>query len=98
MSQAHPRPGTRHASPRASGATLAVAAGVVLVALIVVPWLAGRSSTWPYAPAVAVLLALPPALYLWFRRAQQTPHRTAVTMGLVYGVLAAAALWLWKAL
>jgi hypothetical protein len=98
MSQAHPRPGARHASPRASGATLAVAGALVLVALIVAPWLAGRASAWPYAPAVAVLLALPPALYLWFRRAQQTPHRTALTLGLVYGALAAGALWLWKAL
>ena len=98
MSQAHPRPGARHANPRASGATLAAAGALVLVALIVVPWLAGRVSAWPYAPALAVLLALPPAIYLWFRRAQQTPHRTALTLGLVYGALAAAALWLWKAL
>jgi hypothetical protein len=47
---------------------------------------------------VAVLLALPPALYLWFRRAQQTPHRTALMLGIVYGALAAGVLWLWKAL
>jgi hypothetical protein len=98
MSQAHPRPGTRPENPRASGATLATAGALVLAALIVAPWIAGRASTWPHAPAVAVLLALPPALYWWFRRAQMTPHRTAVTLGLVYGALAAGALWLWNTL
>lgn len=100
MSQSHPRrPRAARAAARAraSGSLLAGAGALVLAALVLPPWLASRLTDRPYAPALAVLVALPPALYLWFRRAQQAARPTAATMALLYAALAAAVLWLWGA-
>jgi len=98
MSQSHPRPhrGARSAAARASGSLLAAAGALVLAALLVPPWIAARVTGRPWAPAVTLLVFLPPALYFWFRRAQQTSRSTAATMAVVYAVLAAGVLWLWK--
>ena len=100
MSQSHPRrprAAARAARTRATGSLLAGMGAIVLAALVLPPWLASRLSDRPHAPALAVAVALPPALYLWFRRAQQASRSTAATMAVLYAALAAGVLWLWAA-
>jgi hypothetical protein len=48
-----------------------LAAALVVAALLLLPWLAWRATGWPPAPALAVLVALPGALYYWFRAVQR---------------------------
>lgn len=80
---------------RRSGTLMLVASALVLVALVLVPWLASRLVAWPLAPVLAVVLALPPAVYFWFRRVQRTSPRTATIAAVGYTALAAVAIWLW---
>ena len=81
---------------RRSGALMLGASALVIVACLVAPWLASRLSRWPLAPVVVVALALPPAVYFWFRRVQHTRPRTATVAAVGYGALAAGAIWLWS--
>jgi hypothetical protein len=81
---------------RRSGALMLGASALVLAAVVVAPWLASRLTRWPLAPVVVVALALPPAVYFWFRRVQRTRPRTATLAAVGYGVLAAGVLWLWS--
>ena len=80
-----------------SGRTLAGAAALVLAGLVLVPWLAALLVPWPPAPALAAFLALGPALYVWFRRVQQTPRRTAAGLAIVQAAVVGGVLWLWRA-
>ncbi len=68
----------------------AVAIGALVVAaMLLVPWLARRATAWAPAPAVAILVALPPALFLWFRMVQRVRPRAAAVLSIAYGLLAA---------
>src|SRR5690349_3212007 len=82
------------AAPGGGLAYRAVPAGaLVLAALLLVPWLAWRATAWPLAPALAVLAALPAALYYWFRAVQRLRPRTALVLAIAYGVIAAGIAW-----
>jgi hypothetical protein len=70
-----------------------VAGALVVAALLLAPWLAGRVSAWAPARALAVLVALPPALYHWFRSVQRVRPRTAAVLAIAYGILAAGIAW-----
>ncbi|MFL5574949.1 MAG: hypothetical protein ACJ79S_03125 [Gemmatimonadaceae bacterium] len=97
MSHSHRRrPATVRDHPRSAGRRLLGATALVLGALVLAPWLAGHLTRWSLAPAVAALLALFPALYYWFRRAQGAPPRTAAALAVAYAALAAGLLWLWS--
>lgn len=88
-------PGGTH-GPRADGwltGRALVAAALVVAALLLVPWLAGRLTPWGPARAAAVLVALPPALYHWFRAVQRVRPRTAAVLSIAYGILAAGIVW-----
>jgi len=80
---------------RRSGTLMLGASALVLAACVLAPWLAARLTRWPLAPVVVVALALPPAVYFWFRRVQRTRPRVATLAAVGYGVLAAGVLWLW---
>ena len=100
MSHSHRHHPPRHATRaerRAAGRQVAGAAVLVLAALLLAPWLAGRITPWRPAPAVAIFVTLAPALYVWFRRVQQTRPRTAAVLALVYAALAALILWALRA-
>jgi hypothetical protein len=83
--------------PAIAGRLLVGAGALLLAALVLAPWLAGRLSRRPYAPAVAAFVALVPAAYFWFRRVQQTRPRVALALALAYATLAAGVLWVWNA-
>jgi hypothetical protein len=82
--------------PQPVGRRLLGAAALVLGALVVAPWLAGRLTRWPLAPTLAAALALPPALYHWFRHVQGARPRAATTLAVAYAALAAGVLWFWS--
>jgi drug/metabolite transporter (DMT)-like permease len=99
MSQSHPRSArARAAADRraASGSRLAMSGAFVVVALLFVPWVVGRLTSWPPAPAIATFVALAAALFVWFRGVQQTRARTATILALVYAAVAAGVLWAWQ--
>ena len=83
--------------PPIAGGLLLGAGALLLAALVLAPWLAGRYSRRPYAPAAAVFVALTPAAYFWFRRVQRTRPRVALALALAYAALAACVLWVWNA-
>jgi len=83
--------------PPIAGGLVFGAAALVLAALVLAPWLANRLSTWPLAPAAAALVALPPALYYWFRRVQRVRPRVAVALAVTYAAVVAGVLWAWNA-
>jgi drug/metabolite transporter (DMT)-like permease len=76
---------------------VAGAAVLVVATLLIAPWIAGRLTPWPYAPALAALVALPPALYYWFRAVQRAKPRAAAALAAAYALLAALVLWLLNA-
>jgi hypothetical protein len=81
-----------YAGDRRSGWLTRRAAAIgalVVAALLLAPWLARRVTEWSPAPAVAVLVALPPALYAWFRLVQRVRPRAAAVLAIAYGLLAA---------
>ena len=84
--------GSGHADGWLTGRAL-VAAALVVAALLLAPWLAGQRTPWGPARAVAVLAALPPALYHWFRAVQRLRPRTAAVLAIAYGILAAGIAW-----
>jgi drug/metabolite transporter (DMT)-like permease len=86
------------AAARLPAYRVAGAAVLVVAALLFAPWLAGRLTVWPYAPALAGLVAVPLALYYWFRTVQRTKPRAAASLAAAYGVLAALVLWLLTAI
>jgi hypothetical protein len=83
--------------PAIAGSLLVGAGALLLAALVLAPWLAGRLSRRPYAPAVAVFVALVPAAYFWFRRVQRAKPQVALGLALAYAALAAGVLWVWNA-
>ncbi len=94
MSHSHRRrPRAAADAARLPASRVAGAAALIVAALLLAPWLAGRASRWPLAPALAALVAVPPALYYWFRSVQRTRQRPAATLAVAYGVLAALVLW-----
>lgn len=97
MQNSPQRRSSRAARYQRSGRTMVGAAALVLAALVVVPWITAALVPWPQAPTLAAFLALLPALYLWFRRVQQTSRRTAALLAVVHAAVAAAVLWLWRA-
>ena len=98
MSHSHRhRPHGARKGPPIAGRLLFGASALVLGAMVLAPWLAGRLSRQPLAPAVAVLVVLPPALYYWFRRVQRARPRVAVALALAYSALVAGVMWLWNA-
>ena len=99
MSQAHRRRARAgdEAAARLPAYRVVGAAALVIAALLVVPWLAGLAVRSPYAPAVAALVAVPLALYYWFRTVHRTKQRPAATLAVAYGLLAAVVLWLLEA-
>lgn len=92
----HVRRAAEQERMRRSGTLMLGASALVLAACVLAPWLATRLTHWPLAPVVVVALALPPAVYFWFRRVQHTRPRTATLAAVGYGVLAAGVLWLWR--
>jgi hypothetical protein len=95
MSHAHRRRPSAAARDRSQpmGRRLIGAAALVLAALVLVPWLVGRLTRWPLGPTLAAGIALPPALYHWFRHVQGARPRQAAALSVAYAVLAVVILW-----